>query len=293
MSDSEELSSLFGALATELLSLRGARSCIGIGSGYKTGGKVSALVRVISVAWVLAISDYRYSNKQTRVGVLWPTLGLAIRMLAIATVFSAAFNQEKSFPVLIATGLVCWQLLNDLTTSSVTSYSRAKGLMMSIPLPPHALPLRNLLREVLFFGQNLVLVLFVLLALDELADVRLDLFLLGLLLVLPSLLGIAWLVAILSAQFPDVGKLISSIMQVLFFVTPVIWDSRHFPEGIMSLIVQINPFYHLLNVFRLPLMGDSPTLANYLVVSLGGGIALVTGFWLVSRQRNKILRWLG
>ena len=243
---------------------------------------------------MLATSDHRYANKQTRMGVLWPTLGLGIRILAIATIFSAAFRQESSsFAMLIATGLVCWSLINDVTNTSVSSFSRAKGILMSMPLPPHALPLRNLFRESMFFAQNLVLVIPLLVLLNEFGNVRFDLFALGLVLVIPSLVGIAWLVSIVSVQFPDIGKLISSIMQVMFFITPVIWDSRRFPEGIMSVIVQINPFYHLLNVIRLPLMGDTPTIANYLVVLIGGSVSLLLGFWLISKNRNKILRWLG
>ena len=254
----------------------------------------SNLKRNLSVAWVLATSDYRYANKQTRIGVFWPTLGLLIRIAAISTIFAAAFRQDAtSFALLVTTGLVCWLFLSDITTSSVTSYSRAKGLLLSMPLPAHALPLRNLLRESLFFAQNFLLVIPILILLGELTSVRLDLFLFGLALVIPSMLGIAWTVSIVSARLPDVGKLISSIMQVLFFITPVIWDSRRFPEGIMSVIVQINPYYHLLNVIRLPLMGDTPTLANYLVVLIGGGTSLLLGYWMVKRSRNKILRWLG
>lgn len=258
------------------------------------GGQLQiSLRRTISVAWVLAITDYRYSNRSTRLGIAWPTIGLGIRILAITTIFSAAFKQDSgSFALLVTTGLIVWGFLSDVTNSSVQSFSRAKGLLLSMPLPLMALPLRNVFREVLMLGQNFALVAIVLLALNENGNVKYGLFFLGLTLVVPSMVGVAWIVAIVSVRFPDLGKLISSLMQVLFFVTPVIWDSRRFPEGVMSILVQVNPYYHLLNVMRLPLMGETPTLANYLVVLIGGTLSLCVGYWAISRNNNKIMRWL-
>jgi lipopolysaccharide transport system permease protein len=63
----------------------------------------------------------------------------------------------------------------------------------------------------------------------------------------------------LNARFRDVAHMAAVGMQVLFYVTPVI-----FPASLLqrrrdlALIVELNPLYHLLEVVRQPLLHAAP-----------------------------------
>ena len=63
--------------------------------------------------------------------------------------------------------------------------------------------------------------------------------------------------------------MVNNLMRVVFFLTPVIW----MPEmlGLRSTYLDLNPFYHFLELFRAPLLGHSPKLLSW-VVAFGAAL---------------------
>jgi lipopolysaccharide transport system permease protein len=100
----------------------------------------------------------------------------------------------------------------------------------------------------------------------------------------------AFMLAIVSTRFRDVPMIVQSAMGVLFWLTPIIY----YPEqlGDKALILQFNPLYHLLDVLRLPILNQAPTLTNLvvcLVLAIAGWIATI---WLFAKYRSRIPFWL-
>ena len=79
----------------------------------------------------------------------------------------------------------------------------------------------------------------------------------GLLLVLLNGAAVTLLIGMVSARFRDIPQLINSIVQIVFFVTPIMWK----PELLRtrSYIAEFNPFYHLVEIVRAPLLGQMPS----------------------------------
>jgi ABC-type polysaccharide/polyol phosphate export permease len=79
-------------------------------------------------------------------------------------------------------------------------------------------------------------------------------------------------------------------MQILFFITPVIWTGDRL-SGFEALL-QFNPLYHLLELVRTPLLGSSPPLVNWLV-SIGMAAAgIPIAIALFGRYRARIAYWI-
>ena len=70
--------------------------------------------------------------------------------------------------------------------------------------------------------------------------------------------GVAWGISlgILSARFRDIPQLITNVMQVLLYVTPLLWDASSL--GPRAWIAGLNPFTYLIQIVRGPLLGVSP-----------------------------------
>jgi len=99
-------------------------------------------------------------------------------------------------------------------------------------------------------------------------------------LVLLSLIGLLFMVifAHLNARFRDTTHLAGVGMQVLFYITPVLWPAEMLRGRRLGWIVDVNPFYHLLEAIRQPLLSSRPaTLENYLV-----GLALAASLGVVA-----------
>jgi ABC-type polysaccharide/polyol phosphate export permease len=117
------------------------------------------------------------------------------------------------------------------------------------------------------------------------------------LLLLPGLaiveLNGLWVVALLGVictRFRDVQQMISSLVVLLFFITPVFWPSQLIAE--YREIIVFNPFYHLLELMRAPLLGHAPEPLSWLV-GLGIAVAgMAVTLPVFARFRSRIVFWL-
>jgi len=111
-------------------------------------------------------------------------------------------------------------------------------------------------------------------------------------LVLLSLNGLWFgiLLGTVSARFRDVPPIVGSVVQIAFFLTPVIWKPDMRAD--LSYFVNLNPFHHLMTVVREPLLGDVPALHNWLA-ACGTTLMGCTVAFLVYRSfRNRIAYWI-
>ena len=92
------------------------------------------------------------------------------------------------------------------------------------------------------------------------------------------------------ARFRDILPIINSVMQIAFFLTPVIWK----PEQLRHLawLLPLSPFYDLIEIVRAPLLyGTLPVMAW--IGALGYSLALVSVTWaFFIRARGRIAFWL-
>ena len=93
--------------------------------------------------------------------------------------------------------------------------------------------------------------------------------------------------AMVCTRFRDITLIVRNLMQAIFLLTPVFWDFELI-EGKHRLLVELNPFFHMIQVVRMPLLGELPTLTNYLVVigMIGGGSLAV--MYVYRRMRRNL-----
>ena len=94
----------------------------------------------------------------------------------------------------------------------------------------------------------------------------------------------------LSARFRDIPQIIFSAIQVLFFLTPILWS----PDLLRSraYLVDWNPFYHLIEVVRAPLLGTAPAALTYASVLAITGLNLMLTGLLFTRYRGRLAYWV-
>ena len=73
----------------------------------------------------------------------------------------------------------------------------------------------------------------------------------------------AWvtlMLALIGTRFRDLQPIIATILQLFFFVTPLIWDRDQIAGRAHPIWVDINPFYHIIEIMRAPMLGKVPPL---------------------------------
>jgi ABC-type polysaccharide/polyol phosphate export permease len=118
------------------------------------------------------------------------------------------------------------------------------------------------------------------------------------LLVVPGLLLIvinsAWmtlLIGLLCLRFRDVQQLVTNLMQIAMFVTPLLWPVDQVKGAARMAFVHLNPLYHCLEVVRAPLLGQVPMVDNYAAVIAMAVIGWTITHLLFARFRKRISYW--
>jgi ABC-type polysaccharide/polyol phosphate export permease len=101
---------------------------------------------------------------------------------------------------------------------------------------------------------------------------------------------VGMLVAIASARFRDIPQIVGSVMQFALFMTPVWWQPARL--GAAHPLLQFNPFYHMLEAVRAPLLGEhvAPHTYSFLAAMAVAGWAVT--FFVFTRTRRRIVHYL-
>ena len=94
-----------------------------------------------------------------------------------------------------------------------------------------------------------------------------------------------------SARFRDIPPIVGSIMQIAFYVTPIVWKpsqlgNRH------HWWVTFNPFNSMLEVVRQPLLGIVPTAHTWALAVFWSGVLCVVAWALFARARGRLAFWV-
>ncbi|WP_157959674.1 ABC transporter permease [Devosia submarina] len=241
--------------------------------------------------WGLAVFDIRQRFKRSMLGPLWLTLSMGIMVLSLALVFGTLFQQDMTeLMPHIAVGLIFWGLMTSTIIESCGAFTAAEGYIRNVPMPTSTHVLRVFARNIIIFGFNLVIYLGIWLLYLRSLNVNYLLFVPGLILLLANVAWFSTAMALICTRYRDIPQIISSAIQVIFFLTPVFWTVQNLPER--PAFVHFNPFFHMLEVVRSPLLGAAPQAESWLVLILLLVIGIPFTLWLYRRVYARLAYWI-
>jgi lipopolysaccharide transport system permease protein len=118
------------------------------------------------------------------------------------------------------------------------------------------------------------------------------LFIPGFVLLMLNLSWMSLMLGVFCTRFRDLPQIVSNLLQVFFYLTPIIWMPQLLPKRFNLLLLDTNPFFHLIEIVRAPLLGTSPSALNWQF-----GIVLALVGWSITipfygRFRSRIAYWL-
>lgn len=241
----------------------------------------------------LSLFDVKGLYRRSVIGPFWLTISMGVTAATLGFVFGSIFKtpMEILLPS-ITGGLIFWALINNCINEGCSCFVDSQALIRQLPLPFFVHILRLVWRQIFILGHNLLVLPLVLLFFGKSLSSVSFLAIPGLLLVLICLTSIILLFAIICARYRDLPQVVSSVLQVCFYLTPIIWMPSMVPNRSGINLLEFNPFFHFLELTREPLLGNAPSLTSWLVVIilllLGWGIALLVFF----RYRNRIAYWM-
>jgi ABC-type polysaccharide/polyol phosphate export permease len=241
----------------------------------------------------LGLQDVRLKFRRSAIGPAWIFVNLAVLVVSIGFIYTNLLGQPANeFIPYLTIGMILWTYLTNSIVDGGNAFVNSEGYIKQIGLPIYVYLFR-------FFVSITVTMLITMCAFVIVAVVyRLPvgtgtlLAVPGLLMVMAASLLLITIFAHLNARFRDIAHMASVGMQVLFYVTPVIFPARLLQQrGRLALIVELNPLYHLLEVVRRPLLSSSPAdLQSYLAAAaIVGVLAMVATLIIAVYQRRIVL----
>jgi ABC-type polysaccharide/polyol phosphate export permease len=256
-----------------------------------TADDLHQTVRMLPVALHFAWGDIRARYRRSFLGPLWMVVGTAVGVLGLGYLWSAilGLSYGEYLPSLAA-GLVTWQLLSGTIAESPSMLVYNAPIIRNIRTPIAFFPLQLLLRHLLTFAHNSVIVLGVLLVYPPDWSPTQLLSIVGVALVAANLWWVSLVLSMLGARFRDLDPLVAAGLPVLFFLTPVVFRPDHVP--LSRNIVWLNPLTYFITVIRDPLRGEIPALFVYAVVLSLLAVGWAMAYWLLTRRAFRVPFWI-
>jgi ABC-2 type transport system permease protein/lipopolysaccharide transport system permease protein len=234
---------------------------------------------------VMGSQDVRQRYRRSRIGPFWITLSMGVTVAALGVLYGVLFQQPlHEYLPYLAAGFVVWGLIAGLITDGSKAFIESEGLIRQLAAPLSIYVYREVWGNLLIFLHNLVVYALVVLMFQSLPGPVVLLAIPGVVIVLLNGVWLGLLLGLVSARFRDVPQILASVVQVMFFITPILWKVDMLPGR--ALLLEANPFYHLLEVVRAPLLGSLPAVESWVFTGF-----LTAGGWAAALIAYSVWRW--
>jgi ABC-type polysaccharide/polyol phosphate export permease len=253
------------------------------------------------------------SYQRTLLGPFWITINKAIHIAALGLVFGVILGAPRGdYIPHLAIGLIGWALITGVLNQACVAFSGSAGLIKQVPLPLHVHLLQVYWQNLIVYAHNLAIVPGLWWIYGTFPNGEVLWLIPGTLVVLLNVSWMGLLLALGCARFRDLQQIIVNLLQIAFFLTPIMWMPEMLSDNLGPLLldwstwsqghldwpstriewIDLNPFHHLVNLIRTPLEGGTVSADHWGITlsfaALGWGVALM----VYQRKWRQIVYWL-
>ena len=234
---------------------------------------------------LLGWQDVRQRYRRSTLGPFWLTISMGALVGGLGVLYAGLFKMDVAdYLPFVAAGLIVWGLVSGLITEGCSVFIDAEGTIKQVNLPLSIYVYRVVWRGIIIFAHNIIIYVAAAVFFSINPGWIGFLALPGLLLLCLNGVWMGLLLGLMSARFRDVPQIVASVVQVTFFLTPIIWKPELLPGR--AFMLDFNPFFHFVELVRAPALGQTPGLVSWLAV-----LGITLGGWLVTLLMYRRYRW--
>ncbi|WP_297547324.1 ABC transporter permease [Amycolatopsis sp.] len=264
----------------------------------------------------LGWQDIKQRYRRSVIGPFWITISQGITALGLGLLYSQLLDTSIStFLPYITTGFIVWNFILGCVTEGTETFIANEGLIKHLPAPITIYVFRTVWRQTLMLAHNFLIYLIVVVVFWGAITKHGYTISAGgtpqpglswtALLAIPGFfllaLNAAWLTVvfgIISTRFRDLPQVVSSLINLAFFATPIVWSTDILEKKFANAaswrgyVAELNPLYHYVQVVRAPLIGAEINWHSWVVVGgltvLGWSLAMV----VLRNYRSRVSYWV-
>ncbi|HZZ52039.1 MAG TPA: ABC transporter permease [Pseudonocardia sp.] len=247
----------------------------------------------------LGWQDIKQRYRRSVLGPLWISISMGVIATGLGILYSALFNMKiEQFLPYVATGLLIWNFISACILEGSEVFIANEGLIKFLPAPLTLHVYRLVWRQTLFFLHNLVIWVALIIIFPQPLSWTALLAIPAFCVLVINGMWISIVAGIIATRFRDIPPIIGSIVQLLFYVTPIVWDygqllNHHNPAVAgRARLAELNPIMHFVEIIREPLLGEGIFIRHWyisgMITVVGWTLALV----VLRNYRARVAYWV-
>lgn len=254
--------------------------------------EITALQKYFHMWSLLGWYDIKQRYRRSMIGPFWITISTGIMVASIGLMFSTIFKSSvREFLPYFAIGQITWLLLSAQLTDACTMFVQSQSIIKQVSLPLSVHVLRKLWYNIILFLHNFLIIIIVLAIAGNGFLWEYFLIIPAVILILILLFLLSVILGIICTRFRDITQIVTVFLQLIYFFTPIFWMKKSLGSK-QSWITDFNPFYHIIELVRSPLLGKIPDLYHWIILLVYVALAAVITFFFIRRFRNRVAYWL-
>nr|WP_315475652.1 ABC transporter permease [uncultured Undibacterium sp.] len=233
---------------------------------------------------------------RSKLGALWmilnPLAQAAIFAIVLSEILAAKLphvDSKSAYAIYLMAGTAAWGLFAEIVTRCTTVFIDYSNTLKKISFPRLCLPLivggSALLNHVLLLGSIFIIFLF----LGHMPSLAWLSLLPGIALIMLFAFGLGILLGLLNVFSRDVGQVITIVLQLWFWLTPVVYTKETLPKQFAP-ILEMNPMANIVQIYQDALLfGKFPVWSNLWVPALVAISIFIFSFWIFRRASPDLV----
>ncbi len=243
--------------------------------------------------WVfLSWGDIAKRYRRSLIGPFWLTLSISILIVSLGFIYSQIFGMEvRNYLPYLTAGHLIFGFMSGAQNDATTAYVQAEAYLKHMKIPKATFILQCVSRNLIIFAHHTVLYLGIAIYYGLGPSETLWM--------LPVSLGITIIfvfftclgIAVLCIRYRDLIQIVASFLQVVYFLTPVLWRFEQLGEDAQRLLFY-NPFAIFVELNRGILFGTPLDERLWLYAVGYTAIAAIVAIPIFATYRSRIVYWL-
>ncbi|WP_446003218.1 galactan export ABC transporter permease subunit Wzm/RfbD [Corynebacterium sanguinis] len=246
----------------------------------------------------LGWQDIKQRYRRSTLGPLWITIATGVMALALGLLYSMLFQiSVREFLPHVTVGFIIWGFIAGCIKDGSDIFIENEGLIKQLPSALSVHVYRLVWRQVLFLAHNMVIWVLLVIVFRIPLSLNTLLAIPALVLLVINGVWVTMLFGIIATRFRDVAPLLESLVQLLFYVTPIVWTTQTLRDqggevAQRARIAELNPLYHYLEIVRAPLVGREVALYHWGIVGACTVVGLLLALLVMRQWRFRVPYWV-
>lgn len=252
----------------------------------------------------LTRKDIKLKYRDSWLGIFWSFLQPLLNMAVLSVVFGALFGKDLKgvvcYPVYLFSGRLLFEFFTSSTKKALVSFRSNAAIMKKVYVPKYMYPLSSIFANFITLAISLICfvgvwIFFRLTGFSGGDGLTVNAYALlsfvPLLLLLIFVIGVGFILAVLQVYFRDVQYIWDVFCTLLFYMVPIIYTLDKLNEdGWAHILVQINPMYSMIELFRQCVLDCRPMEGQMLLYAAAWAFGtLFVGIFIFNKKSDDLI----